>query len=67
MSFQWLSLPRKKRSLLSSCWALLSSQGVRAPLSGLLTHLIDVSVHEIFTISVVIMVLLLLLIKELLT
>ena len=27
-------LPRKKRSLSSSCWALLPSQGLRAPLSG---------------------------------
>lgn len=30
------SLPGKKRGL-SSCWALLSSQGLRAPPSGLLT------------------------------
>ena len=32
-----VSLPAKKRSLYSSCWALLLSQGVRAPPSGLST------------------------------
>ena len=38
MYFHWLSPSwKKKRSFYTSCWALLLSQGVRGPLSGLLT------------------------------
>ena len=33
------SWPGKKKSLSSPCWALLSSQGMRAPPAGLLTLL----------------------------
>ena len=39
------SLSGKKRSLSSSCWALLSSQGASTPLSGLLILLVEVSVY----------------------
>ena len=35
------SLPGKKRSLSSSCWALLWSQSIRVPPSGFLTVLIE--------------------------
>ena len=46
------SLPGMKRSLSSSCWALLWSQGVRTPSSGLST-IFEVSVHWFFIVSYV--------------
>ena len=48
-AFQWLSTCQGRTGLSSSCWALLSLQGVRTPPSGLPALLIEVSVFKFFT------------------
>ena len=39
------SLPGKKSRVSPSCWALLLSQGMRAPLSGSQLFVIEVSIY----------------------